>query len=68
VRDINTRAGRTVSVNLGAPFFIVADFLIQQVTISFPQTPGKLFPLFSVQASSIRFTFEDFLRAIRKAA
>jgi hypothetical protein len=62
-RDLNTRSGRTVTVTLlGAPYYLSATFIIQSVTIhSF--VPG-LPPLFEVDASSQRFSFEDLLRQI----
>lgn len=65
--DINTRSGRTVTVNLGAPWNMTAqEFMIQRVTESdfYPAMP----PTFSVEASSVRFSFEDLLRNMRKAA
>ncbi len=65
-RDINTRAGRTQAVNLGPPFNLTADFMIQTVTES--AFAPALFPTFDVTASSVRFSFDDFLRLIKKAA
>ena len=63
-RDINTRAGRTVTVNLGAPFSITSTaFVIQQVTVSAFQL--ALNPTYDVTATSILFTFDDLLRLAR---
>jgi hypothetical protein len=63
--DINTRAGSTVSVNLGAPFFLIGEFVVQQVTIDFIPTRPPMPPRFTASASSYRLTFEDLLRAIK---
>lgn len=64
-RDIATSVGKTITVNLPAPTNIVGTFRIQAVTITnfrpFPSQP----PTFLVQASSTRFTFEDWLRIIK---
>lgn len=65
-RDINTRAGRTLSVNLGTPTSVTADFLIQTVTES--GFAPALFPTFETTGASVRLTFEDYLRLITKAA
>lgn len=66
-RDINTRAGRTIRVNLGAPFNISnVDFLIQSVTMS--AFAPALQPTYDATASSVRYTFEAFLRSLRAAA
>ena len=64
-RDINTRAGRTVQVNLGPPFNVSASFLIQQVTQSYQATNPPIPPLYSVEAGSDRLTFEQLLRIAR---
>jgi hypothetical protein len=66
-RDINTRAGATVTINLGPPINLRGDFLIQRVTVNAfgnPHVP----PTYTVEASSVRFTFEELLRVIREAA
>jgi hypothetical protein len=66
-RDINTRAGATVTINLGPPINLRGDFLIQRVTVNAfgnPHVP----PTYIVEASSVRFTFEELLRVIREAA
>jgi hypothetical protein len=62
-RDVNSRAGRTVTVNLlQAPYALSAQFTIQSVTIR-DFTPA-LQPIFEVEASAIRVTFEDLLRRL----
>ena len=67
-RDINTRAGATVTINLGPPINLRGDFLIQRVTISQFGHPHGIAPTYAVEASSVRFTFEELLRVIREAA
>jgi hypothetical protein len=67
-RDINTRAGAMIDVNLGAPFFLIASFRIQQVAIDFAPTRPPLFPTHSATASSVRYSFEDLLRALKNKA
>lgn len=66
-RDINTHAGRVVSVNLGAPQTLSGDFLIQRVTIA-GYTKGHTQPTYEVEASTVRFTFDELLRQMRTAA
>lgn len=64
-RDINTRAGRTIRVNLGAPFNLFgAEFMIQQVTTS--KFRPAMNPTYDVSASSVRLTFDDLLRKLLK--
>lgn len=65
-RDRNTHAGRTIHCNLGSPTNLTGDFQIQHVTIDTFQP--ALFPTYTVQASSNRFSLEDLLRLARKAA
>ena len=61
-RDLNTRSGKDVVVNLPAPTNIVGTFKIQHVTISNFRPYPTQYPTFTVQASSSRFSFEDLLR------
>ena len=62
-RDVNSRSGRTVTINLpGLPYTLSAQFTIQSVRVH-DFTPSLL-PLFDVEASSVRFSFEDLLRRI----
>ncbi len=65
-RDINTHAGRTITVNLGAPTSVTATFQIQHVTIANFQP--ALYPTYTVQAANDRFSLEDLLRLARQAA
>jgi hypothetical protein len=63
-RDINSRSGRPVTVNLlSAPYALSATFMIQTVRVS--HTTPDLLPTFDVEASSERFSFEDLLRRWR---
>ena len=64
--DVKVKAGKTLSVNLGAPWNLTGDFKIQQVSISEPY-PGEL-PLRRVEASSVRFSFEDMIRRVQLSA
>lgn len=64
-RDLNTAAGKTITVNLPAPTNVVGLFKIQQVTISNFRPHPEQPPTFAVQASSVRFSFEDLLRSIK---
>lgn len=61
-RDIDTRAGRTVTVNLGSPLSVAADFKIQSVT--FRNFHPVLAPDVVVQASSDRFSLENLLQLV----
>jgi len=63
-RDINSRSGRLVTVNLlSPPYAISSTFMIQTVRIQ--HTTPDLGPTFDVDASSERFSFEDLLRRWR---
>jgi len=64
-RDISTSVGKTITVNLPAPTNIVGTFRIQAVTITNFRPRPEQPPTFLVQASSTRFTFEDWLRIMR---
>jgi hypothetical protein len=67
VRDPNTRSGRTVHVDLPAPFLLTVDLKIQDVTIGpFWPTPG-LAPLMKVTASSNFYSLADLLRVARNS-
>lgn len=61
-RDLNARTGRLQAVNLGPPFSLLGDFLVQSVTEQ-PFNP-HLMPRFDITASNARFTFDEFLRLI----
>ena len=58
------RSGRSLTVNLPTFGLVNVAFLIQSVTES-GFTPALL-PRFSAQASSVRFTFEDYLRMLKE--
>jgi len=60
-RDVNTRAGRTVTVNLGAPTNVSGDFIIQRVTIGGFGVP-RLYPTYRVEAAPDVFSLVDLLR------
>lgn len=64
VRDPETKAGRTINVDLPAPTSVTGEFKIQRVTISGFSASRDLFPTFTAEASSVRFTFEDLLRQL----
>lgn len=68
-RDITTAAGKTVLVNLGPgyglPLTVVGTFRIQQVTIDNFRTGPDQPPTYTVQASTTRFSFEDWLRKMQ---
>jgi len=64
-RDISTSVGKTITVNLPAPTNIVGTFRIQAVTITNFRPHAWQPPTFLVQASSTRFTFEDWLRIVK---
>lgn len=64
-RDVQTRAGRTVAINLtasGSPYGLAGTFTIQRVDLTF-DGPG-LYPLRKVTASSTAFTLQDLLRRV----
>ena len=64
-RDLGTAVGKTITVNLPAPTNIVGTFRIQAVTITNFRPHAWQPPTFLVQASSTRFTFEDWLRIMK---
>lgn len=61
-RDIKTRAGKTIHVNLGAPTSLTGDFTIQDVTINEIDIASNTYPRHQVTASSVRFSLDDLLR------
>lgn len=67
-RDVKTKTGKTVTVDLGAPTNVSGTFKVQRVQIEdFERAPGTL-PLRVVDASSIKFSFEDLVRRLEAAA
>ena len=65
-RDINTRAGSLIAINVGPPTNLVGEFLIQRVTIA--HFLPALNPTYEVEASSVRFTDTELLRLMREKA
>ena len=63
-RDIQTRSGAVVTVDLPAPMALAGTFRIQDVQIG--PFAAHAFPVYQVTASSSRFTFEDLLRRQRQ--
>jgi hypothetical protein len=64
-RDPLTKAGRTVAAAYAAPVNLTGPFLIQSVAISRFAANPDLYPTYTVQASSERFTFEQLLALLR---
>lgn len=62
-RDANTRAGKTVTFNLGAPTNFAKGLLMMSVTITQFGVPNT-FPLFTVNASSNKFNLQDWMRRL----
>lgn len=67
-KDITTRSGRSVTVNLAAPQSISGTFKIQSVTITQFDPLNRFWPLRQVTASSRRESFEAILRILKKQA
>lgn len=64
-RDRATAAGKTIHVDLPAPWTITGDYKLQDVTIgSWTGRPNQG-PFYTVSASSERFALEDLLRVAR---
>jgi hypothetical protein len=63
-RDLNTRSGAVVTVDLPAPTDIHGSFRLQDVTISTFNPRGLVPPTYTASASSQRYTFEDLLRQL----
>jgi hypothetical protein len=66
-RDPKTRSGKPITVNLTAPPMSAA-LVIQDVTITDLDVAPTLAPLFTVSASSVRFSLEDLLRQLAAVA
>lgn len=60
-RDPLTRAGKTISINLGHPTHVVGDLVIQRVTRTQLGMP-TVAPLCSAEASSVKFSLDDVFR------
>jgi hypothetical protein len=63
-RDPKTRSGKTIQVSLAIPA-ITAALKIQDVTITEIDIAPNLPPLYTVQSSSVLFSYEDMLRRTR---
>jgi hypothetical protein len=66
-RDTNTIAGATVAINVGPPINLRGDYLIQRVSVAQFHVPN-LNPIYTVEASSLRFSAEEMLRLLRQGA
>ena len=79
-RDPKTRSGKTITVDLTSPQSIDTTFKIQSVSISeIDEAPSFVAnesghpvvernPLYTVRASTMRFSFEDLLRLMRRGS
>jgi len=63
-RDLKTKSGKPIVVNLPPPLSIVQTLTIQEVTITEIDIAPGLAPRFTVKASSVRFSLEDTLRRL----
>jgi hypothetical protein len=63
-RDLDTKSGKTVMVDLPPPLGIVQTLTIQEVTITEIDIAPHLLPRFTVKASSVRFSLEDTVRRL----
>jgi hypothetical protein len=63
-RDTKTRSGKTIQVSLAIPA-LTASLKIQDVTITEIDIAKNLPPLYTVQSSSVLFSYEDMLRRTR---
>jgi hypothetical protein len=61
-RDPKTASGKTVHIDLAG---ILGDFVIQSVTIDQIDVAPGLYPRYTVEASSVRFSLEDVLRRLQ---
>lgn len=60
-RDVNTRSGRSMAVDLGSPWNITQTLRIQQVVSTYEFETAQ--PLRTVDASSSLLSFQDLLRS-----
>lgn len=67
-RDLNTRSGALVTIDLPPPTDIHGTFRIQDVNIGQFNARGLVMPTFDAKSSSERFTFEDLLRQVADTA
>jgi hypothetical protein len=66
--DTKSRAGKSVSITLGAPQSLSGTFTIQEVEIRDIDVAPGVFPVYVCTASSVRFSLEDLLRRLEVAA
>jgi len=62
-RDVKTKSGKPIVINLTTPA-ISATLTIQDVTITEINLAPRLYPRFTVTASSVRFSLDDILRRL----
>lgn len=67
--DLNTRSGRSLTINMAAPHSLTGTMLIQDVTITgfeaIARSDGTWqVPTFDAEASSARFSLQDLLRLV----
>jgi hypothetical protein len=67
-RDVNTRSGARVVVDLPAPTDIHGTYRVQEVGITRFHARGLVPPTYETRASSQQFTFEDWLRQLARTA
>lgn len=60
-RDLRTKSGQNIVVNVVAPTDLTGVFLIQHVEIGNFRPHGNQPPTFTVHASSVRYTFEQLI-------
>jgi hypothetical protein len=67
-RDVKTRSGSLITVDLAAPADIHGIFRIQDVQIGPFNARGLVFPTIDARSATSRTTFEDFLRTLADTA
>jgi hypothetical protein len=65
-RDVNTRSGARVVVDLPAPTDIHGTYRVQEVGITRFHARGLVPPTYETRASSQQFTFEDWIRQLAR--
>src|SRR5262245_41634159 len=64
-RDLRTASGKNITVNLPAPTNMQGTYKIQHVTINNFRPHATQYLTYTVEASSARFSFEDWLRILK---
>lgn len=68
-RDVKSKTGKTVTVNLPSPQSISGTFKISRVIIDqVDLAAGRMAPRFQVEATNSRYSLEDLLRQLAQAA